>query len=445
MQIFLFLSELGLSAFDNNTELIRSVKFDDPIRAFNLIRAGGHPEEIARFIKNLRSEKVFVNDININSILKEQGLDTEMMSAEQQNEFQSNKPAYLVKATLADDEHKALLQLREFAIQLSSSKVKETSERLDLHVIQSINALDELDKQVNTMGERLREWYGLHFPELDNLVQSLAAYAQIVNDSGLRQEITGEILERAGLQDKKMSIILDAARRSKGGDMTLDNLAIVKKLASEIITLTELRKKLADHVESSMELIAPNIKELLTASVGARMISKAGSLARFATLPASTIQILGAEKALFRSLKTGAMPPKHGLLFQHPLIHSAPRWQRGKIARTVASKVSIAARIDLYRREKDPAIAVKMTSRIEQIQLKYKNPPQDEERTFAMGDARIMRSPFGEQRREGRQGYRDFSRSFGGGRRDDKKTRDRGRRRKRKEKNRRSPGRKRDY
>jgi nucleolar protein 56 len=83
--------------------------------------------------------------------------------------------------------------------------------------------------------------------------------------------------------------------------------------------------------------------------VGARIISKAGSLARLATLPASTIQILGAEKALFRALKTGARPPKHGLLFQHPLIHSAPKWQRGKIARAVASKVAIAARIDYYR------------------------------------------------------------------------------------------------
>ena len=125
--------------------------------------------------------------------------------------------------------------------------------------------------------------------------------------------------------------------------------------------------------------LAPNTKELLTATVGARMIAKAGSFTKFAHLPASTVQILGAEKALFRSLKTGARPPKHGLLFQHPLIHSAPRWQRGKIARTVASKVSIVARIDLYRHgERDYSILDKMNSRIAEIQEKYKNPPLNE-------------------------------------------------------------------
>jgi nucleolar protein 56 len=130
-----------------------------------------------------------------------------------------------------------------------------------------------------------------------------------------------------------------------------------------------------------METVAPNVKELLTAAVGARIISKAGSLARLATLPASTIQILGAEKALFRALKTGARPPKHGLLFQHPLIHSAPKWQRGKIARAVASKVAIAARIDYYRHDgKDNTIYDKLKIRIDEIREKYREPIPEKER-----------------------------------------------------------------
>jgi nucleolar protein 56 len=125
-----------------------------------------------------------------------------------------------------------------------------------------------------------------------------------------------------------------------------------------------------------MELIAPNTKELLTPLVGARMIAKAGSLERFARLSSSTVQLLGAEKALFRSLKTGSSTPKHGILFQHPLIHSAPRWQRGKIARSVASKASIAARIDLYRKgEKDLSLSDKLKLRINEIQQKYSQPP----------------------------------------------------------------------
>lgn len=227
----------------------------------------------------------------------------------------------------------------------------------------------------------MREWYGLHFPELDNLVSSLLVYAQIVSKAGLRENIIVEILQSIGLPEKKIEVILDAAKRSKGGDMTLENLAIVKRLADEVIAQSDLRRVLADHIEVAMETVAPNVKELLTAAVGARIISKAGSLARLATLPASTIQILGAEKALFRALKTGARPPKHGLLFQHPLIHSAPKWQRGKIARAVASKVAISARIDYYRHNgKDSTVYDKLKSRIDEIREKYREPMPEKER-----------------------------------------------------------------
>jgi nucleolar protein 56 len=287
----------------------------------------------------------------------------------------------MVKAGFANNEQDAMQTLREFAINLSSSRVKEASEKLDLHIIQSINALDELDKIINMVGARMREWYGLHFPELDNLVSSLVVYAEIVSKAGLRENIFVEILQSIGLQDKKIEVILDAAKRSKGGDMTPENLAIVKRLADQVIAQSDLRRVLSDHIEAAMETVAPNVKELLTAAVGARIISKAGSLARLATLPASTIQILGAEKALFRALKTGARPPKHGLLFQHPLIHSAPKWQRGKIARAVASKVAIAARIDYYRHSgKDNIVSDKLKIRIDEIREKYREPMPEKER-----------------------------------------------------------------
>jgi nucleolar protein 56 len=163
--------------------------------------------------------------------------------------------------------------------------------------------------------------------------------------------------------------------------MAPENLAIVKRLADQVISQSDLRRVLADHVEVAMETVAPNVKELLTVTVGARIIAKAGSLARLATLPASTIQVLGAEKALFRALKTGARPPKHGLLFQHPLVHSAPKWQRGKIARAVASKVAIAARIDYYRHAgKDTTIQDRLNTRLNEIREKYKEPVPEKER-----------------------------------------------------------------
>jgi nucleolar protein 56 len=376
------LLELGIASFNQDGILIHSKRFDRPVHSYRLLKSGAMPDEIKQFVDKLRSiDSISVNDPSLVSMLRNAGLSANLMPEDLQKSIQDNKPQQLVKAGLASSEQEAMQSLRDFAIELSSSRVKEASEKLDLHIIQSINALDELDKIINTIGTRMREWYGLHFPELDNLVQSLVAYAEIVSRSGPRQNITKQTLESAGMQDKKVEVILDAARRSKGGDITPENLAIVQKLAEQVIAQSDLRRILSDHIEVAMETVAPNVKELLTAAVGARLVAKAGSLTRLAVLPASTIQVLGAEKALFRALKTGARPPKHGLLFQHPLIHSAPKWQRGKIARAVASKVAIAARIDYYRHSgTDASLSERLNTRLAEIREKYKEPMPEKER-----------------------------------------------------------------
>ncbi|HVX02899.1 MAG TPA: hypothetical protein VHA09_07065 [Nitrososphaera sp.] len=412
------LLELGIAAFDGAGNAVASRKFDGALRSYRLLKSGGMPEEIKSFVDQLRSyDTISVNDASVAIVLRQAGLNTQMMQEAQQQDIQGNKPDYIVKAGFASSPQDAMQALRDFAIELSSSRVKEASEKLDLHIVQSINALDELDKIINTIGTRMREWYGLHYPELDNLVQSQVAHAEIISRAGSRDKITKEILESAGMQDKKVEIILDGARRSRGGDMTPENLAIVKKLADQVILQSDLRRILSDHIEAAMEVVAPNVKELLTAAVGARLIAKAGSLARLAVLPASTIQVLGAEKALFRALKTGARPPKHGILFQHPLIHSAPKWQRGKIARAVASKVAIAARIDYYRHAgKDAQITEKLNTRLEEIREKYKEPVPEKERDrkYREHERREEKSGGGgRDRRGGRRGGR-----FGGGGRD---------------------------
>jgi nucleolar protein 56 len=391
------LLELGVAAFDSAGAVAASKKFEGALRSYRLLKSGSTSDEIRQFVEKLRSyDTISVNDASLATVLRQAGLDTQLMSEEKQQEIQGAKPDYIVKAGFAASATDAMQALRDFAIELSSSRVKEASEKLDLHIVQSINGLDELDKIINTTSTRMREWYGLHFPELDNMLQSQVAQAEIIARAGSRDKITREILEGSGMQDKKVEIILDAAKRSKGGDMTPENLAIVKKLADQVILQSDLRRVLSDHIEAAMEAVAPNVKELLTATVGARILAKAGSLARLAVLPASTIQVLGAEKALFRALKTGARPPKHGILFQHPVIHAAPKWQRGKIARAIASKVAIAARIDYYRHEgKDAAISEKLKTRLDEIREKYKEPVSEKERDQKYRE---------HERREGRSG-----------------------------------------
>jgi nucleolar protein 56 len=373
------LCELGIILLDESENVSGSTKFTNPIESYSLIKNGGRFTGLGQIIGKIGNySDVRSNDQNLNFVLQQNGITSTMMSDDDLRALLLQKDSILEKAGFVTNTTQAQRELRRFAIDLSSSKIKETSEQLDLHVIQAISGLDELDKIINTIGTRMREWYGLHFPELDNLIQSISLYANIVREAGFRTSITGDLLERLGLDERRREIVLQAAQRSRGGDITSENLAIIKQLAYQVILQTELRRIIADHIESTMELIAPNTKELLSPLVGARMIAKAGSLERFAHLSSSTVQVLGAEKALFRSLKTGSSTPKHGILFQHPLIHSAPRWQRGKIARSVASKASIAARIDLYRTgEKDFSLSDKLKLRINEIQLKYSQPPPE--------------------------------------------------------------------
>jgi len=138
-----------------------------------------------------------------------------------------------------------------------------------------------------------------------------------------------------------------------------------------------LRRELTDYISTVMKEVAPNITALVGPLLGARLISLAGSLESLARLPASTIQVLGAEKALFRALRTGGKPPKHGVIFQYPDIHRSPRWQRGKIARALAAKLAIAAKVDAFTgRFIGDKLREELRRRIEEIKKVYAKPPK---------------------------------------------------------------------
>jgi len=297
------------------------------------------------------------------------------MNEKQIEEIQFTKPKIIVDSGFAKNENDAMSKLRDFAIDLSSSKVTEISGSPDLHTIQAINTLDETDKIMNAISSRLREWYGLHFPELENIVDSINGYSQIVL-AGRREDLTEEVFKNAGFPDSKIEMLVLATKKSRGGEITDENLEILKILANQVLQLHKIRKDLEDNIEKQMNTQLPNVSAILGTSVGARILARAGSLKKFASIAASTIQVLGAEKALFRSLKTGSQPPKHGILFQHALVHSAPRWQRGKIARAIAAKAAIAARVDQYGEGLNQTLLDKLNVRVDEIGKKYKEPTE---------------------------------------------------------------------
>ena len=266
--------------------------------------------------------------------------------------------------------------LRQKSIAEAEAAIREASSRPDLHLVQAIQALDDTDKYLNITATRASEWYGLHFPEVIQMVQDNVALCRMIAEVGGRESYSQENLQGRGFTEKKVAAVLEARDRSKGGDISEGDLARVKSLASLAVQLNSLRAGLNDYVESQMKKVAPNVADVAGATIGARLMAKAGGLDRLAILPASTIQILGAEKALFRSLRTGARPPKHGILFQHQAVHTAPKWQRGKIARTLANKIAIAARVDYYRGSEDPSIKAGLDKRLESIKERYKEPPK---------------------------------------------------------------------
>ena len=377
--INVILFEIGICALEDANLIYRKQFYNPEIEYSSIIQ--GEKNYISDLISKVRNyDQVRVNNKNLIEIFQHENIDVKLMSDSRQNEINQNKLDLIIKFGLSDDRDELAGILQKFAINLSSMKVKETSEKLDLHLVQAVNTLDEIDEIINTISTRIREWYGLHFPELDYLLQNIITYANIVRDAGSRENITKELLSQLEVPEKKIELIQQAISKSQGGDLTVESSESLKILASEVLKLSELRTNLSSTIENLMEILAPNLKNILTAIIGARLIAKAGSLLRLAQMPSSTIQIIGAEKALFRALKTGTRPPKHGLIFQHPSVNSAPKWQRGKIARALSSKLAIAVRIDVYRKGGlDNSLLDKLTKRIETIQKIYHEPPKGKE------------------------------------------------------------------
>ena len=366
------LTELGIGVFDGDT-CMKTITFSQPADDYIFIKKGkSRISELSKFLLNEQND-VIVNDLALHDLLKKKDIESQMMSEHDIEDIQFTKPKILINANLATDENDAMQKLRDFAIQLSSSKITEVSGSPDLHVIQSINTLDDTDKIINGISSRLREWYGLHFPELDNIIDSVNGYAQIVL-AGKRENMSDDVFVNAGFPDSKIQMLSVVKGKSRGGDITEENLLMVQALAKNILELFDMRKNLEAQIDSQMEEIAPNITAVLGTTVGARILAKAGSLIKLSTMPASTIQVLGAEKALFRALKTGSNPPKHGLLFQHAVVHAAPRWQRGKMARTIAAKAAIAARVDVHGAGLNETLLEKLNIRVKEIEEKYEKP-----------------------------------------------------------------------
>jgi nucleolar protein 56 len=418
MKAFIVQFPFGVAAFDEKNSLIEKALFPKK------------PQAAAKSLLRAESGKLSDQTTSLITLLKNAGYDTFVFSnAKLAEEAQKKLDVTVEVATpaqaavhsakmsevalesgFASNQQELDTWNRNVSMELSKLRIKGATGKRDLIISQGIQTLDSLDQTVNLFMGRLREWYGIYFPEMDRLIEKHETYARLVLKLGNRDNYTADNLEAENVPKERAQLLSKAAESSMGADISDSDLSQVQQLAKDVLAFYELRKSMEEYVDQTMEETAPNVRVVAGALLGARIISIAGSLQNLAMRPASTIQVLGAEKALFRSLKTGARPPKHGLIFQHTLLHDAKRWQRGKIARVIAGKLAIAARADAFGDGHyiGDELKADIIKRIDEIREKYKEPPPPKE-------PKPKEKREGFERREADRGRDRKPKHYGGG------------------------------
>jgi len=286
------------------------------------------PEEIAKNINSLERGEEIKELIELKAEFK----DLEINQPNQATEFlRNNFREVILKSGFVKDEFELNNILNEVSIAKAKLSIS-LIERRDKLIIQTVSALSDLEKILNAMAERLREWYGLHYPEL--VVKDHEKFAQKISEKGIRDNF-------------------EEFDRSMGMQLREDDIKILQDYASRLKELYILEKNIEKYLEKIVPEEMPNLNSLLGSTLTARLLALAGSLEKLAKMPSSTIQLLGSEKSLFRFLKEKkkGKPPRFGLLYLHPDISTNKRELQGKIARLLSSKLTLAARADFYSKK----------------------------------------------------------------------------------------------
>ncbi|KAI9221578.1 hypothetical protein BC828DRAFT_404797 [Blastocladiella britannica] len=246
---------------------------------------------------------------------------------------------------------------------LSRYKLKFSPDKVDTMIVQAVGLLDDLDKELNTYAMRVKEWYGWHFPELAKIIVDNIAYAKLIQVMGFRTGAATADLASV-LPEELVEEVRAAAEISMGTEISDEDLLNIGALCGEVVHLHAYRTQLAAYLSARMNAIAPNLTALVGELVGARLIAHAGSLMTLAKYPASTVQILGAEKALFRALKTKKDTPKYGLLYHAGVVGQAQGKNKGKIARVLATKASLSIRVDALSENATPEATLGLEARV---------------------------------------------------------------------------------
>ena len=393
---------MGIFGFGINNELVDKVLFPkdakETAERLEKIEAGKLTDEMVTLIERLKDKGyttfVFERSETARNAREKLNINVDVAKPSEAGErLRRNLDRFAVDVGFVKQMAELHQWTHKVSMELAKMRVKKAVEKRDLVVVQAIQTIDDLDKTLNLFMSRIREWYGLHFPELDRLIDKHETYARLVANLGDRNNFTLEKLEKEGLPKAKVKIIVKAVQTSMGAELAEEDIEQIRVMCKNVLALYKMRQRLEVYLDSVMEEVTPNIRALVGSLLGARLIALAGGLTNLAKMPASTIQLLGAEKALFRSLKTGTRPPKHGIIFQHSLIHEAKRWQRGKMARALAGKLAIAARTDAFSgKYAGDKLQTDLEKRITEIQERCKEPERPRAKSFSRRKKRGRKS-----------------------------------------------------
>jgi nucleolar protein 56 len=306
------------------------------------------PEEVSRKLKKTRKGEMIPEEKDIVDALKIRGIKEIVWSKkiqvsgiscleEKDNLAEKKLTSEFRKLAMDFKWSNSQADINDFMskVNIELTKTELKKEKKDILLMRVISVIDELDKEINIFTEMLREWYGLHFPESLKHVKSNQKFTEMVSKYGRRENI----------EDESLSSL---ARKSSGMNLSDEDLQKMKNFAGDIMRLDERRASLSAYLETLCKISIPNLSAVGGPLLAARLLNLAGGLEKISKMPSSTIQLLGAEKALFRHLKGEGKAPKYGVLFGHTLVQNAPKDRKGKVARLIASKLSIASRMDMF-------------------------------------------------------------------------------------------------
>jgi nucleolar protein 56 len=308
--------------------------------------------------------------------------------------------------------------MRERMIQKAKEGIKSAYANEEFALIQAINAYLETGKSYNLTFERLSEWYGIYFPEVKVANPKTLADLAIVLNS--KVEISQESIDSIIKDTQKSASIYNKATSTMGRDMSDNERKAILGFAKLSNQMYDTLLELEEYIKLTSKTIMPNTTYLTDEKIAAELLSKAGSLERLATMPASTVQLLGAEKALFKHIKFGSKPPKYGVLFKMTEISNGPRDKRGRIARAYATKICIGLKADFYTKN---FIAEKLKADLEASIKKIKETPNKGFKSSSSGSENRFRSGPSNRFRGGGGGSPQNRFRSGGGRGNDNRGR----------------------